>query len=315
MEFDDLVQYGVLAEELNFRRAAARLGISQPSLTRRIRRLEREIGTYLVERHSRRIRLTAAGKIFAERAAWYVDELARLKLELADAGRGVLGRLSVGFLTSLSSDVFHRVLRVFGGYSDLRLELREASARQQLVALRQHRIDLALTFGPIDDSELNTENLWSERLTAVAPPDHPVVIGEPLTWPALTGERLIVRASEHDHSVADYVSGLAAYAGCRPQITEFLTTRENMVGLVRAGFGIAVLPESSLLSLNTEQLVCIPMSGPGTELEIVGAWLPQNANPALRRFLEVVTLAVRESVDRPGPGLRPAPIPSTPIGP
>ena len=178
MEFDDLTYYGVLAEELNFPRAAARLGISQSSLTRRIRRLEREIGTYLVERHSRRIRLTAAGEIFAERAAWIADELARLKLELADAGRGVLGRLAVGFLTSLSSDVFRRVLRVFASNRDLRLELREGTARQQLVALRQHRIDLALTFGPIDDPELNTESLWSERLTAVAPADHPVVVGK-----------------------------------------------------------------------------------------------------------------------------------------
>ena len=88
-----------------------------------------------------------------------------------------------------------------------------------------------------------------------------------------------------------------------------------MVGLVEAGFGIALLPELSILSLNTEQLVCIPMSGPGTELEIVGVWLPGNANPALRRFLEAVTLAVRESADRPASDLRPATIPSTPIGP
>jgi DNA-binding transcriptional LysR family regulator len=70
-----------------------------------------------------------------------------------------------------------------------------------------------------------------------------------------------------------------------------------MVGLVRAGFGIALLPESSLLSLNTDQLVCIPMTGPGTEMAIVGVWLPENANPALRRFLEQVTLAVEETRD------------------
>jgi DNA-binding transcriptional LysR family regulator len=315
MEFDDLTQYGVLAEELNFRRAAARLGISQPSLTRRIRRLEREIGTYLVERHSSRIRLTAAGEIFAERAAWIAHELARLKAEIADAGRGVLGRLAVGFFTSLSSDIFRRVLRVFASNRDLRLELREGTTRQQLVALRQHRIDLALTLGPIDDPELNTESLWTERLTAVAPVDHPIVVGKSLTWPALTDARLIVRAWEHDHSVADYVNGLAASAGCRSQVTEFLTTRENMVGLVRAGFGIALLPESSILSLNTDRLACIPMTGPGTELEIVGAWLPGNANPVLRRFLEAVTLAARESANRPALGLRPAIIPSTPIGP
>jgi DNA-binding transcriptional LysR family regulator len=297
MEFNDLTYYGVLAQELNFHRAAARLGISQPSLTRRIRRLEREIGAYLLERHSGGIRLTAAGEIFAERAASIADEIARLMTEIADAGRGVLGRLAVGFLTSLSSDVFGRVLRAFASYRDLRLELREGTAHQQLVALRQQKIDLALTFGPINDVKLNTESLWRERLTAVAPAGHSIAVGRPLTWPALVDERLILRASEHDHSVADYVCSLAAAAGCRPLITEFLTTRENMVGLVRAGFGIALLPESSLLSLNTDQLVCIPMTGPGTEMEIVGVWLPENANPALRRFLEQVTLAVEETRD------------------
>jgi DNA-binding transcriptional LysR family regulator len=94
MEFNDLTYYGVLAQELNFHRAAARLGINQPSLTRRIRRLEREIGAYLLERHSGGISLTAAGEIFAERAASIADEIARLMTEIADAGRGVLGRLA-----------------------------------------------------------------------------------------------------------------------------------------------------------------------------------------------------------------------------
>src|SRR5690348_210596 len=101
MDIDDLRHYGVLAEELHFQRAAARLGISQPSLTRRIRRLEQGLGVYLVERHSSRLRLTAAGEILAERAARFSWELARLKADIADAGRGVTGQLAVGFFTSL----------------------------------------------------------------------------------------------------------------------------------------------------------------------------------------------------------------------
>jgi len=76
---------------------------------------------------------------------------------------------------------------------------------------------------------------------------------------------------------------------------EYAATRENMGGLVRAGFGITLLPESSLLSLNTEGLLTRPMVGPATEMQIVGVWLPENANLALRRFLETITLAVRES--------------------
>ena len=70
MDFDDLTHFAVLAEELNFRRAAQRLDVRQPTLTRRIRRLEQELGVYLLERHARRINLTRAGEIFAERSAF-----------------------------------------------------------------------------------------------------------------------------------------------------------------------------------------------------------------------------------------------------
>jgi DNA-binding transcriptional LysR family regulator len=294
MEIDDLIRYGVLAEELHFRRAAARLGISQPGLTRRIRRLEREFGAYLVERHSSRIRLTTAGEILAERAARFTREFARLKADIADAGHGIIGQLAVGFFTSLSSAIFLQVLRSFYSTESVRLDLREGTVRQQLLALRQQEIDLAIAVGPIHDPSFNTESLWSERLIVVAPSDHPFADASTLSWPDLASERLILRASEQDHWITDYVKDLAAIAGCRPNLTEFLTTRENMVGLVRAGFGIALLPESSLLSLNTDQLACITMSGVGTQMEIVGAWLPENANPVLRRFLEQITSAAKQ---------------------
>jgi DNA-binding transcriptional LysR family regulator len=295
VNLEDLVRFGVLAEELSFRRAAARLGISQPSLTRRVHRLERESGVYLVERYSNRIRLTAAGEVFADRAPRVAEEIARIRTEIADVTRGRQGRLSIGSFVSLSSGLFHRVLSRFGASNALRLELREGTAHQQLIALRQHRIDLAVTVGPIEDSAVNVESLWTERLIVVAHPDHPVRAKTSVSWSEVAAERLVLRGWEHDHSIADYLSNLAATAGARPQITEFFTSRESIVGLVRAGFGIAILPESSVMSLNTAELSCISMAGPGTAMEIVAAWLPENANPALRVFLEEITLAAREN--------------------
>jgi DNA-binding transcriptional LysR family regulator len=236
-----------------------------------------------------------AGEILAERAAWFSREFARLKDDIANARKGVIGQLAVGFFTSLSSAIFIQVLRAVGTSDALRLELREGTVRQQLLALRQQKIDVAIAAGPIHDPSFNTESLWTERLVVVAPSDHPFTGASTLTWEDLSSERLILRASEQDHWVIDYVRDLAAAAGCRPHLAEFLTTRENIVGLVRAGFGIALVPESSVLSLNMDRLACITMTGAGTQIDIAGAWLPQNANPALRRFLEQVTLAVRES--------------------
>lgn len=295
MELLDWHEFEILAAELNFRRAAARLGISQPSLTRRIRRLEYRVGTYLFERYPNGIRLTAAGELFQRRAPWFSRELAQLKTDLTKAKEGVRGRLAVSFFTSLSSDICRRVLQEFRQLSDLELELTEETPLQQIHAVRQCRIDLALTVGPIADIDLNSESLWVERLVAVLPADHALSAKDALSWLDFANEHLVLRAPNHDHWVASYIAGLAASEGQTLDIAEYSTTRENMVGLVRAGFGIALLPESSLLSLNTEGLLARPMTGSATEMEIVGVWLPENANPALRRFLETITLAVRES--------------------
>jgi DNA-binding transcriptional LysR family regulator len=255
-----------------------------------------------------------AGEILAQRAIRLIRDFARLKADLSDAGRGNIGQLTVGFFTSLSSAIFLQVLRSFGHTESVRLELREGTVRQQLIALRRQEIDLAIAVGPIGDPSFNTETLWSERLIVVTPSDHPFAVVSTLSWPNLTSERLILRASEQDHWISDYVRELAAAAGCRLHLTEFLTTRENMVGLVRAGFGIALLPESSLCSLNMNQLACITMSGVGTQMEIVGAWLPENANPVLRRFLEQITLAANQ--DRKStPSTTPPPEPSEPSAP
>ncbi len=311
MELPHWTEFEVLAEELNFHRAAARLGISQPSLTRRIRRLEYQVGTYLFERHQTGIRLTAAGELFQERAPWLARELAQLKADLARAKEGVRGRLAVSFFTSLSSAVCRRVLQEFRQLSDLELELREATPRQQIQAIRHFHIDLALTVGPVEDVDLNSEPLWTEQLVAVLPADHALSARATLGWTDLTAERILLRAPNHDHWVASHVARLAASEGCVLDIAEYSATRENMVGLVRAGFGVTLFSESSLLSLNTQGLTTRLMTGPATELEIVGVWLPENANPALRRFLQEINRAVRENPERPASGLPP---PSTAPG-
>ena len=295
MELPDWTEFEVLAVELNFRRAAARLGISQPSLTRRIKRLEREVGTFLFERYPNGVRLTAAGELLKIRAPWFTREFSQLMADLASAKEGIRGRLAVSFFTSLSSEVCNRVLQEFRQLSDFELELCEATPRQQIQDVRQHRTDLALTVGPVDDIDLNSEPLWTEQLVAVLPPDHPFGENKALAWSDLAPERLIIRAPNHDHWIASHIAGLASRAGTSLAITEYSATRENIVGLVRAGFGITLLAESSLLSLNTQGLKTCRMTGPATELEICGVWLPDNANPALRRFIVQINLAGRES--------------------
>lgn len=290
MDFDDLTHFAVLAEELNFRRAAQRLDVRQPTLTRRIRRLEQELGVYLLERHARRINLTRAGEIFAERSQHLIDEQAKLTSEIAQAATGSFGELSIGFYTSLASEILMPVLREFARTSDVRINLFEKTPRHQVRDLRDGSIDLALVIGGMPDEDLNAEGLWIERLVLALPPEHRLCAASVIGWSDLVNENLISRSLDYDRSASLFIEDRAAqFGGFRPHMRKFAVTRENIVTLVRAGFGIAVLPESSARGLNMTDVHCRPIGGPGSTIEITGAWLPGNANPVLRRFLERIT--------------------------
>lgn len=290
MDFDDLTHFAVLAEELNFRRAAQRLDVRQPTLTRRIRRLEQELGVYLLERHARRINLTRAGEIFAERSQHLIDEQAKLTSEIAQAATGSFGELSIGFYTSLASEILMPVLREFSRTPDVRINLFEKTPRHQVRDLRDGSIDLALVVGGMPDEDLNAEGLWIERLVLALPPEYRLCAASVIGWSDLVNENLISRSLDYDRSASLFIEDRAAqFGGFRPHMRKFAVTRENIVTLVRAGFGIAVLPESSARGLNMTDVHCRPIGGPGSTIEITGAWLPGNANPVLRRFLERIT--------------------------
>ena len=179
MDFDDLTHFAVLAEELNFRRATQRLDVRQPTLTRRIRRLEQELGVYLLERHTRRINLTGAGEILAERSHHLIDEQAKLTSEIVQTATGSFGELSIGFYTSLASEILMPVLREFARTSDVRINLFEKTPRHQVRDLRDGSIDLALVIGGMPDEDLNAEGLWIEGLPTLGQIQP---IERPLRW-------------------------------------------------------------------------------------------------------------------------------------
>src|SRR5689334_5740766 len=153
MELRHLRYFLAVAEELHFGRAATRLGIAQPPLSQQIRQLEQELGATLLNRTKRRVELTPAGRAFLEHTRQILAETERAKRVARRAGRGEIGRLAIGFVSSADLDVLPRVLRAWRErFPDVEVELHALLTAAQVDALGRGRLDVGFIRLPADET-------------------------------------------------------------------------------------------------------------------------------------------------------------------
>ncbi|MFE0757004.1 LysR family transcriptional regulator [Inquilinus sp. NPDC058860] len=276
------------AEHLSFRRAAEAMGIRQSAISRRVRRLEEMIGTSLFERHPRGLRLTHAGLTFV-RDARYVLMLLEQAVSQADrSGRAEAGLLTLGFFPSLVSGRLRDTLEQFRrNYPAILVETVEGSPVDQLQWLRARRIDAGVLAGGYEASDLERLPLWEERIFVALPQGHQLAAALSLEWQDLRREQWLVRAFESGSIVYNFLIGRIAADGYLPSTSMHLTSRENILGLVSAGYGITIVPET-LTATPYPGIVFRPIMGDGALLPISAAWIAANDNPALRRFIRLL---------------------------
>ncbi|MGG5887577.1 LysR substrate-binding domain-containing protein [Falsiroseomonas sp. HC035] len=291
MELRHLRYFVALAEELHFTRAARRLGMAQPPLSQQIRQLETELATPLLERGTRRVALTEAGRMFLIEARATLAQAARAELVARRAGRGEIGELRIGLFASAPLlPVFTRtVLEFRRRLPDVHLALHESPTLEQVDALRRGQLDAGFLRCPSAadiPADIAAVELLREKLVALMRVDHPLA-ARPGTLPvsALANEKLIFFAQSVGTTLHAQFLALCRAAGFAPDITQ--TARENstLIGLVAAGLGIAVAPES-LAQIQVAGVTHRRLRDPGATTSI---WLatPQAGPAALARaFLE-----------------------------
>src|SRR5918998_2662290 len=173
MELRHLRYFVAVAEELHFGRAAARLRIAQPPLSRQIRDLEREVGAALFERVARGVELTPAGRAFLPEARLTLAQAERAQRTAERAARGEIGRLRVGFVEAVSySGILPDVLGFFRMHlPNIGLSLFEMDSSHQVDAFRDGRIDLGILHSPPPDADrwLRVEPVYTDPLVAAIP--------------------------------------------------------------------------------------------------------------------------------------------------
>lgn len=268
MELRQLRYFVAVAEELHFRRAAARLHISQPPLSQQIRALEEELGCQLLARTRRRVELTPAGDAFLRDARAILAELdvATATARAIDAGQ--VGVLRVTFVGSaLLSIVPGTVQRFRRQRPGVEVEVRERSTVEQLRALASGVVDVALVRAPIESEPgLATEVVMRERTIAAIPAGHRLAQLRRVPLRRLAGEPLVLFPRPQAPGFHDLLIGRMAATGASPHVAQYAPEMLTIIGLVAAGIGLSPVP-ASVAHLALPGVEYRPLSGaPDAEL-------------------------------------------------
>jgi len=285
----------VVAEHTSFRRAAARLGVVQSTLSRRIKLLEHRIGFPLFERSHLGVRLTAAGEAFLREATTGVSHLDRAVQIATTSHRGEKGELSIGILASLSSGYLNCVLQRFRQRHDgIRASVHEGSASEMLKRLMHGILDIAFVTGEPSMPGYCVVPLWTERVLLALPNTHRLAENDQIAWDEIRNETFIVSRGGPGPEIHDFIVRHLANAGRRPIIEIHDVGRESLLNLVSIGYGLT-LTSTSTEGLAASGIVFRPLIGGAEILPSSVIWSASNLNTALRHFLVTAESVAKEN--------------------
>lgn len=287
--------FTTLAAELNFRRAAERLHMTQPPLSRQIQLLEHQLGASLFTRSTRSVALTAAGRAFFVEAQALLDQAHRAAQSARLAAIGESGSLNISFVASAVYDLLpHAVSCARRERPGVEIALLEMSTFEQVQALRARRVDLAIVRAPLQQPGLNSECLLREPFVLAVPAEHPLAHARQPKVQMLHEQPFILYAHTAWQPFNELHTGLFRASGIQPQFVQSLGSTLAILSLVNAGMGLALVPRSAS-AIRFEQVRFRDLALPaGICGELHLAWRDDNDNPALPAVLEAVRQAARD---------------------
>ncbi|MDQ6724759.1 MAG: LysR substrate-binding domain-containing protein [Actinomycetota bacterium] len=286
MELRHLQYFLVLAEELNFSRAAGRLHIAQPSLSQQIRHLERELDTELIDRSVRPIRLTNAGHLLLGNAASILAEADATEREVKRAGRGEVGRLRIGYSYGGLYDLVLTLLRrLRAAWPETNMVIHQLAEREQIPALRTRRVDLVL--GRVTEpltSDVVAMPLRDERLIAILPINHPLACEPTVRLSDLREEAFVMFPRRLEPVVFDNYIQACLAAGFTLRLDHEVSDAQTQALAIAAGLGVGLTGDH--LALRFPELVYLPVEPAFRIAGIVALWCERMLPQTLRPFLQ-----------------------------
>lgn len=285
MQLRHLRYFQAVAEEGSFTRAAARLHIAQPPLSRQIRQFEEELGVQLFERTTRALRLTEAGRFLLEQS-----RLLTARLEEVLEGTRRLGQtqrrwFGIGFVPStLYGFVPELIRRLRSADPKVEVGLAEMTTLPQLEALKTGRIDLGIGRILLDDPAIERRVLMTEPLMAAVPLHHPLAAMGSVSAQRLAQEPFVLYPARPRPNFADHVLGLFRAAGYALQVEQEANELQTAIGLVAAGVGVSVVP-ASVQRLQRQDVAHVRIEGDAFVSPVIVSYRKDDQSAFLQRAL------------------------------
>ena len=291
MELRHLRYFVAVAEESNFGRAATRLRIAQPPLSRQIRDLEREIGTALFERVARGVELTPAGRAFLPEARLTLAQAERAQRTAQRAAHGETGRLRVGFVEAAThSGILPDVLSFFRAHlPSVGLSLFELDALRQAEAFQDDRIDIGILHSaPLDAARwLRVEPVYTEPVILALPKTHALARRSRLALAAFAGEPFVGFPRIVAPEMYDDIIASCRRAGFSPRLVQEAAGWHTLASLVSAGVGVGVVPRS-IAEFQQPGVVYRPVRDLAVEMALLAVWKRAERSAVRERFVSAL---------------------------
>ncbi|MFM0337704.1 LysR family transcriptional regulator [Paraburkholderia fungorum] len=289
MELKQMRYFLALAEELNFGRAAERLHMAQPPLTRNIRALEEELGTPLFIRTPKGAELTEAGRALLDEVPNILALTRRAEEQTQLAGQGYMGRLDVGIFSSGILNVIPRLLADFHTERpEVKIGLRNMSKAEQIAALRERRITIGFNRLVPHESDIAVDWVQREPFLVALYEGHPLCEKKAVTLRDLDSERMILYPNAPVHGLAQEVTAAFRAEGVRLRVEQEVEDVVTCIALVASRFGVCVTTASAV-NLRLPGVVYRPLkSSQLREIELSCLYRREDTSPILQAFLKLI---------------------------
>jgi DNA-binding transcriptional LysR family regulator len=281
-ELSHLRCFVAVAEELHFGRAAIRLNLTQPPLSRQIQLLEHTLDVRLLDRTSRSVALTRAGHNFLPEARRLLRLAEGAALAARRTASGEEGSITLGFTAVSGYEFLPRLIKTFRAEAPgIDLVLKEMVSADQLESLTAGRIDVGLVRPSFNRRELTSLCVVREPLLLAAPEDHPLALAPEVSIGDLDRQPIVTFSPYEARYFYDLLATIFANAGITPHYAQHISQVHSIMGLVKAGIGLALVPRAAL-NLGFQGVVLRPIAiDARTIVELHAVWRPSNTNPAV----------------------------------
>ncbi len=286
MELRHLLYFKTVAEELHFTRAANRLFISQPPLSRQIKELEEELQVQLFKRSNKQVTLTNAGKYFKDEVDALFARLEESKELVRKIHTGVSGELKIGYISSVYQSHLAEILKSMQKeFPYLKTSLFEVPTLTQIKELEEGRLDVGILRAPVLSEKLKVESLFFDPFVVVIPLTEQEFLSEEAFADFLKTSPFIFFNKDFAPQYNQKLIEICQRMGFTPDITHEANNVHSILQLVEAGLGISILPSSLKNQYAQLKVAFITLDDIPVNTEVVLAYKESNQNPALEWFI------------------------------